>query len=159
MPKAKCPECATVVTYRAGYDPVCPGCGFRGEAPAPAPPPMRWASVPEPAPVPMAVAAPVAYAVPAYAAPRPSNGMATAGLTLGILGLVFFWVPFLGQVMAVLGAALGGAGLAAANRDPELASTRGTAIAGLALGVAAFLFGMLVWDGIFGVEDGPWWDF
>lgn len=157
MPKAKCPTCATVVTFQAGYDPVCPNCGFRGEAPPPAPaPPMRWAAVHEPAPY-APTAAPVAYAVaPAYAA-RPSNGMATAGLTLGILGLVLFWIPFLGPLMAVLGAALGGAGLAAAERDPQLAHTRGVAVAGLVIGVAALLFGLFVW-GEGGWDEPFWWD-
>ena len=46
MPKAKCPSCATIVTYAAGYDPVCPQCGFRGAAPVvPAPAPAAWAPV------------------------------------------------------------------------------------------------------------------
>ena len=35
MPKVKCPQCATVVEYVAGYDPICPTCGFRGGTPAP----------------------------------------------------------------------------------------------------------------------------
>lgn len=160
MPKAKCPHCGTIVSYALGYDPICPHCGFRGEAPVKAAP-ARWGAVPEPGvPVPVAAATPVAYAVPApvYAQARPQNGLANAGLTLGILGLALFWIPVIGPILALLGAALGGAGIAGAERDPQLAYSRGTAITGLALGLAGLVLAFLVWgDG--GWDDGPfWWD-
>lgn len=160
MPKAKCPSCATVVTYAAGYDPICPSCGFRGSAPVP-PRPMAWSAVPEApgagAPV-AAVPAAVPGYVPVYAVARPQNGMASAALALGILGLVFFWFPVLGIIMAALGAILGGAGLAAAERDPQLAGSRGSAIAGLVLGGVGLVFALLVW-GDAGWDEGPfWWD-
>lgn len=158
MPKARCPQCTTVVTYQPGYDPVCPSCGFRGAAPVHAAP-MQWAAVGSaPQTVQLAQPVPVAYVqAPAYAVARPQNGMATAGLTLGIIGFVLFWIPVLGPLMALLGAVLGGAGLAAAERDPQLAHTRGAALAGLIIGGLALIFGFLVWNDA-GWGDPFWWD-
>src|ERR1700761_3425224 len=34
--------------------------------------------------------------------PQPGNGMGVAGMVLGIIALVLFWVPFLDVVLAIL---------------------------------------------------------
>jgi len=43
-----------------------------------------------------------------YGQPQRANGMAVAGLVCGIIGLVFFWFPILGMVLAALGIIFGG---------------------------------------------------
>src|SRR6266550_2914960 len=68
---------------------------------------------------------------PPTAAPA-SNGVATAGMVLGILGVVLFWLPVVGFAMAIVAVVLGGVGLSRANMG---GGGRGQAIAGLVLGV------------------------
>lgn len=51
MPSAKCPQCATIVTYAAGFDPVCPQCGFAGTVAKPTAPAAQVLSPPAPAPL------------------------------------------------------------------------------------------------------------
>jgi hypothetical protein len=65
---------------------------------------------------------------------RPTNGMATASLVLGILGVVLFW--FVGFVMSILAIVFGGIGISRANAG---APGKGAAIAGLILGIAGLL--------------------
>lgn len=60
--------------------------------PSPAPPPAQTISIQTP---------PVA----------PTNGLAVASMVLGIIALLFFWMPFLGWVPVVLGLVLGFAAL------------------------------------------------
>ena len=69
-----------------------------------------------------------------YPQPARSNGMAVAALVLGIIGLVLFWVPLLGMVLAILAIIFGGVGMSRANQG---ASGKGLAIAGLVLGIVA----------------------
>lgn len=95
-------------------------------ASAPAPPP------PSSAPVPIAPQPPpfnrVVYPqqIPIQ---RPSNGMATASLVLGILGV---FLPILG----VLALIFGGIGISKANQG---AGGKGQAVAGLVLGIIGTL--------------------
>lgn len=51
VPSAKCPQCATIVTYAAGFHPVCPQCGFAGTVAKPTPPAAQVLSPPAPAPL------------------------------------------------------------------------------------------------------------
>jgi hypothetical protein len=81
-------------------------------------------------------------------APTPSaasNGMGTAGLVLGIIGLVLSWVPAWGLLLGVLAATFGAIGYSKARRG--MATNSGSAIAGLVMGILAtvpfFLFLML----------------
>ncbi len=70
--------------------------------------------------------------------PAPQNGMGTAALVLGIVGLLFAVVFFpLGFVLAALGLVLGVLGLKRAKRG--LATNRGAALAGTVLSVIALL--------------------
>ena len=57
---------------------------------------------------PQVVQGPVVYAVPVVAAVRtgPTNGLATAALTLGILSVVLSWVPVVGLILALVGIGL-----------------------------------------------------
>jgi hypothetical protein len=70
------------------------------------------------------------------------NGMAVAGLVLGIIGLVLCWFPFVGWLLALLGIIFGGLGMGKANKLEGRG--KGMAIAGLALGIVALLLGLVI---------------
>ena len=91
-----------------------------------------------------------AYAAQYGAAPpAPQNGMGTAALVLGIVGLVFSVLFFpLGFVLAAIGLVLGILGLKRAKRG--LATNRGMALAGTVLSVLALLV-CLGWGVLIGV--------
>jgi hypothetical protein len=65
--------------------------------------------------------------------PPPRNGLGTAGLVLGIIGLVFAFIPIVGVIawpLVILGLILGILGVLRANRGR--ATNRGVAIGGVA---------------------------
>ncbi|MFN8169727.1 MAG: hypothetical protein U0S36_13215 [Candidatus Nanopelagicales bacterium] len=73
-----------------------------------------------------------------------SNGLATAGFILGLLGFLGSWVPLLnviGILLGVLGVVLSAVGLAKAKR---VASGKGLAIAGLVLGGLAIIIAVVI---------------
>ncbi|MFO0863335.1 MAG: hypothetical protein U0744_01510 [Gemmataceae bacterium] len=75
-----------------------------------------------------------------------SNGLAIAGMVLGIVGVVLVWIPCIGQILAIVlgivGAALSGIGLAQANKS---GSGKGMALTGLILSILAMLVAVLYW--------------
>jgi hypothetical protein len=77
---------------------------------------------------------PYGYAPAPY--PAPTNGMGIAGFVLGLLGLLFFWVPVLGLLLAGLGIALSGVGLAQGRRT---GASTGLAVAGLVCGIVGVI--------------------
>ncbi|WP_436492153.1 DUF4190 domain-containing protein [Actinokineospora sp. HUAS TT18] len=70
-------------------------------------------------------------------AAQPQNGLGTAGFVTGLIGLILFWVPLIGLVLAIIGVSLSGVGLAKANRGE--ANNKGLAIAGLVCGTVALV--------------------
>lgn len=73
-----------------------------------------------------------------------SNGLATAGFVLGLLGLLSSWIPFLnivGIILGVIGVVLASVGLA---KSKKVNAGKGLAIAGIVLGVLAVIFAVLV---------------
>src|SRR4051812_32226539 len=72
---------------------------------------------------------------------RPGNGLGVAGFVLGLLGLIFCWVPGLGITMAVLGVILGGVGIATGKKK---GAPVGLAIAGLVLGIIALIPAIII---------------
>jgi hypothetical protein len=96
-------------------------------------------------PVPPAAAG---YGYPPRARPR-NNGLGTAALVLGILGLVLvvliFFAP-LGAFLGLLAVAFGTVGLLRANRGE--ADNPGQALAGLITGALALVIGLLLTIGI-----------
>lgn len=77
-------------------------------------------------------------------APKGSNGFATAGFVLGLLGLLACWIPILnilGIMLGILGVVLAAVGLA---KSKGVGTGKGLAIAGIALGVLAVLMAVLV---------------
>lgn len=69
-------------------------------------------------------------------AQAPSNGLGIAGFVLGLLGLVFFWFPFVGIVLAILGVILSGVAMSNAKKT---GSGTGLAVAGLVCGLVALI--------------------
>ena len=67
------------------------------------------------------------------------NGLAVAGLVMGILGLVLFWIPFLGILLGILGLIFGGIGIGRANK---VGKGKGMAVAGLVMGILGLLLGL-----------------
>lgn len=89
-----------------------------------------------------------AYApYPGPPAPGPtkgSNGLATAGFVLGLLGLLGSWIPvlnILSIILAVVGIVFGAIGLA---RSTRANGGRGLAIAGLVLGALGIVIAIVV---------------
>lgn len=68
------------------------------------------------------------------------NGLAVAGLVLGILGVVFLWIPVLGWILALLGLIFGAIGNGKANKIGG--KGKGMAMAGLVLGILGLIGGI-----------------
>jgi hypothetical protein len=142
----RCPRCSTIVTVQEGQTPVCPSCGFGGPVAAiPTAPAASATAAPAgfdmlpPAPAP----APFTPFSPAQAQRRTSTP-AVASLVLGIVALLFCWIPFAGLAAAIVAVVLGAIGINEANKDPARVAGKGMAIAGLVLGIIAGVFGLLL---------------
>ena len=89
-------------------------------------------------------APPVTVSAPTF--PPKTNGMAIAGLTMGIVGMTIGWLCC-GPLFSVLGIVFSSIGLSQINRDPARQTGQGVAIGGLVLSVlsliAAIGFGLL----------------
>jgi hypothetical protein len=105
--------------------PGAPGWGSAPTVPPPGAP--GWGSAPTVPP-------------PGYA-PGDVNGMATAALVLGIVGLCLFWIPFLGPLLAILGVIFGLVGISKAKEHPG-APLIGRAKAGLVTGIIGTVVGI-----------------
>jgi hypothetical protein len=84
------------------------------------------------------------YPAPVYNAP-PSNGMGVTALVLGIIGLLFSFLPVIGMLawpMVILGVIFGGVGISKANSTRGM--PKGTAIAGLVCSLVG-LFICILW--------------
>ena len=82
-----------------------------------------------------------------------SNGLATAGFVLGLLGLLGSWIPVLniiGIVLGVLGVVLAGVGLA---KSKKANAGKGLAIAGIVLGSLAVIFAIVINAAFVGAVD------
>ena len=97
-----------------------------------------------PAPTPAAAPPPTQTINIQAPAAAPSNGLAVAALVLGILALLFFWIPFLGWIPVILGLVFG---LVALQR-PE---SRGMALAGVICSAIALAIKVLFWIALAGI--------
>ncbi|MEO7126470.1 MAG: DUF4190 domain-containing protein [Nakamurella sp.] len=84
-------------------------------------------------------AQPTAYG--AYQQPR--NGLGTAALVLGIIGIVLCWIPFTGWILNILAVTFGAIGRKRGAIGE--ATNKSSAVAGLVLGI----IGLAVWVVIF----------
>jgi hypothetical protein len=78
----------------------------------------------------------------------PTNGIGTAGGVLGIVGMALILVPFVGGILCLLGAILGGVGISKGSKE---GLPKGMAITGLVLGLvglAIYLVVTMVWAGL-----------
>jgi hypothetical protein len=76
---------------------------------------------------------------------QPSNGLAVASMVLGIVGLVFAFIPFIGVIawpLVILGIIFGGIGISKANEVPG--APKGMAIAGLTCSIVGLLI-CIIW--------------
>lgn len=79
----------------------------------------------------------------------PSNGLGTAALVLGIVGVLLAWIPiigFFGFILGVLAMALGGVGIFKAHKGT--ATNKVVAYVGTGLGAIAFVVSLVVFGGM-----------
>jgi hypothetical protein len=102
---------------------------------------MSYAPPPpgSPAPAPPPYAQPYPYGG-AVAQPQ-GNGLAVTALVLGIISIVFSWVPFFDWVLAILAIIFGAVGISAANKRGGVG--KGMAVAGLVLGLITVVLGVI----------------
>ncbi|WP_448625862.1 hypothetical protein [Geodermatophilus sp. URMC 64] len=85
---------------------------------------------------------PPGYAPAGYYAPQAgTNGLGVAGFVTGLVGLVLFWLPWVGFVLGLLGVVLGGVGIAQGRKK---GMSTGLAIAGLVCGLIAVIAWLVV---------------
>jgi hypothetical protein len=73
--------------------------------------------------------------------PAPTNGLGIAGFVTGLVGLVLFWVPFFGLLLAGCGVVLSAVGM---SQGSKTGAGTGLSIAGLVLGILALIPGLFV---------------
>src|SRR4051794_5502903 len=81
---------------------------------------------------------------------QPSNGLGIAGFVTGLVGLVLCWVPWLGVLLAIVGVALSGVGIAQGKKK---GMTIGLAIAGLVCGIIALIPAIIIMVALFSVAS------
>lgn len=80
---------------------------------------------------------------PQHAVPQQEgNGLAVAGMVLGILGLVLCWVAIIGWVIALVGVILSAVGMSKAKKLGG--KNKGMAVAGLVCGIVGLAIGVIV---------------
>ena len=86
---------------------------------------------------------------PTQAQPQRKNGLGTAGFVLGLVGLVFAFIPIIGVIawpLTILGLIFGVIGITRANRGQ--ADNKGMAIAGVVLSAVGLLI-CVIWTAVF----------
>ena len=92
---------------------------------------------------------PYSPAPPSYQQP-PRNGLGTAGFVLGLIGLIFSPIPFVGVIawpLVIVGLILSLLGLAKARKGE--ATNKGLAVAGIVLSAIGLVI-CIVWVAAFG---------
>lgn len=81
---------------------------------------------------------------------RPSNGLGTAGFVVGLIGLLFSFLPLIGVIawpLVILGIIFSGIGISKAAKG--VATNKGLAIAGLVVSIVGLVF-CILWAAAFG---------
>jgi hypothetical protein len=90
------------------------------------------------------------YGYPQAPTQPATNGIGVAGFVTGLLGLVLCWVPWLGILLAIVGTALSGVGIAQGKKKGQ---SVGLAIAGLVCGIIALIPAVLIMVALFSVAS------
>jgi hypothetical protein len=88
--------------------------------------------------------------IPQQAPERPSNGLGTAGFVVGIIGLVFSFIPIIGVVawpLVILGVIFSAVGIGRASKGR--ATNKGLAIAGLVVSIVGLVM-CILWAAVLG---------
>ncbi|WP_329068026.1 DUF4190 domain-containing protein [Amycolatopsis sp. NBC_01480] len=118
-----------------GQDPNQPGQAYPGYHPS-APLPVPYNGGPYPSPYP-------GYGVPMVPmVPLRTSGLAVAGMVVGIVALISFWVPFFDILVAGAAIGLSWAGMVQGRKPGWTGS--GMGIAGLVCGILAAIPGVIV---------------
>jgi hypothetical protein len=72
---------------------------------------------------------------------RQGNGIAVAGMVLGILAIVFCWLWFIAGILGILGIIFGAIGISRANR---VGTGKGMAITGIVCGVLGMVLAVVI---------------
>lgn len=92
---------------------------------------------------------------PTPAPPAPKNGLGTASLVLGIIGLIFAVIPVVGLFFAIplgtLALIFGAVGVVRASKGK--ATNKGVSIAGLVLGVLTFVMAIIMTSAVYAATD------
>ena len=163
--QAFCSNCGAAAPVQAAQPAPAPVAAAPVAAPAPAPAPQPMAQPVQPVqPVQQYAQQPMAQPVQQYAQPvaqpvyvqpvvampaqpRKSSGMAIAGLVMGILTLIFCWVPFLSWILGLLGLIFSIIGIAKKN-----GGAKGAAIAGLILTILGAIVGIALYGLVLGTS-------
>ena len=87
---------------------------------------------------------------PAPAPVQPSNGLGTAGFVVGLIGLLFSFLPVIGVIawpLVILGVIFSAVGISRANKGA--ATNKGLAIAGLTVSIIGLVI-CILWAAAFG---------
>jgi hypothetical protein len=87
---------------------------------------------------------------PQQSTERPSNGLGTAGFVLGLIGLLFSFIPVIGMIawpLVILGVIFSAIGISKANKGR--ATNKGLAIAGLVVSVVGLAM-CILWVAVLG---------
>jgi serine/threonine protein kinase len=82
---------------------------------------------------------------------KQGNGIGTAGLVFGILGLILSFIPFasfLGFLLCLLAIIFGAKGISNVRKNSNLSSTKGMSTTGLVIGIIGLLISMLMSIGL-----------
>lgn len=136
-----CPDCGAENAPEAIF---CSACGNALQPPA-AEPSDATPVVPPPQQQYPAQQQPYVMAGPAvFQGPR-ADGFCVAGMVLGIIALVFCWIPIFAIVMGVLAIIFGGIGVGNVNKNPGMKTGSGMGVAGLITGIIALIVAVVIW--------------
>ncbi|MCA9254361.1 MAG: DUF4190 domain-containing protein [Phycisphaerales bacterium] len=133
-----CPSCRRLIAAPTAPGTLvrCPLCQARVVVPT-----TEGAADAPPPPTVLGPPSMVSYAH--YEGPAQSQGLATASLVIGLVGLVgILFMPAL--LLSILAVIFGAIAMSRAKRDPKRYGGRGVAIAGLSTGVTALVLGPMV---------------
>jgi len=77
------------------------------------------------------------------------NGPSIGGMVCGILSIILWWFPIVGIILGIVGTAISGKAIGAANRGE--ASGKGMAIAGLVCGIIGIVFSLPITIAFFAI--------